>query len=90
MKYLTQRGSKLALQLASEFEVIEVFPTATAKILGFYHKKFKETASILKIKVKNKHELDAYLCCLTGKLFLEGKTEIVGDETGGIIIPKGN
>jgi predicted nuclease with RNAse H fold len=87
MKQLTIRGTKLAEKLLKFFEIIEVFPTATSKILGIYHKNFRETAAILEIKVKNKHELDAYLCCLTGKLYLEGKTVSIGDETGKIIIP---
>lgn len=85
---LTIRGSKLAAQLSKYCQIIEVFPTATAKILGIYHKNYKETATFLHVKVKNKHELDAYICCLTGKMFLEEKTETVGDETGRIIIPK--
>ena len=85
---LTIRGSKLAAQLSKYYHVIEVFPTATVKILGIYHKNYKETTAILDVKVKNKHELDAYICYLTGKMFLEGKTETVGDETGKVIIPK--
>ena len=85
---LTIRGSKLAAQLSKYHHVVEVFPTATLKILGVYHKNYKETAAILDLKVKNKHELDAYICCSTGKMYLEGKTETVGDEIGKIIIPK--
>lgn len=86
---LTLRGSKLATQLSKYCRVIEVFPTATAKILGIYHKNYKETAAILDVKVKTKHELDAYICCLTGKMFIEGKTKNVGNGTGKIVIPKG-
>ena len=37
---------------------------------------------------KNKHELDAYLCCLTAKMYLEEKTVEIGDKKGKIIIPK--
>jgi predicted nuclease with RNAse H fold len=88
MMTLTIRRSKLAVHLSKYSQVIEVFPTATAKILGIYHKNYKKTAAILNVKVKTKHELDAYICCLTGKLFIEGKTENVGDEKGKIIIPK--
>ena len=88
MIQLTIRGSKLAEKLSAYGCVIEVFPTATAKILGFYHKNYKETAAVLNVKVKTKHELDAYICCLTGKLFIEGKTDKVGDDKGRIIIPK--
>jgi len=88
MIQLTIRGSKLAEQLSAYSCVIEVFPTATAKILGIYHKDYKKTAAILNVKVKNKHELDAYICCLTGKLFIEQKTENVGSKKEKIIIPK--
>jgi len=88
MKSLTIRGSKLAAQLTTHCKVIEVFPTATAKILGIYSRNYKETIAKLGIKVNNKHELDAYFCCLTAKMFLEGKTVKIGDETGEIIVPK--
>jgi predicted nuclease with RNAse H fold len=88
MKPLAIRGSKLAVQMKKCCKVIEVFPTATAKILGIYNKDFRITEIKLDIKVKNKHELDAYLCCITAKLFLEGKTVEIGDEEGFIVIPK--
>jgi len=88
MKKLTIRGSKLAEKLIVYYKVIEVFPTATAKILGIYNKNYKETAEKLGIKIKNKHELDAYLCCLTARLFLEKKAVKIGDKEGKIIVPK--
>ena len=88
MKSLTLRGSKLEVQLKTRHKVIEVFPTATAKILEIYNRNYGKTAEKLGIKVKNKHELDAYLCCLTAKMFLEGKTVEIGDEAGKIIVPK--
>lgn len=88
MKSLTIRGSKLATKLVSQFKVIEVFPTATAKILRIYSKNYRKIVSKLEINVKNKHELDAYLCCLTAKMFLEGKTNEIGDEAGKIVVPK--
>ena len=88
MTTLAMRGTKLAAQLSKYYQVIEVFPTATMKILGFYHKNYKDIARFLKINVENKHELDAYICCLTGKMFLEGKTIAVGDHNGEIIVPK--
>jgi len=88
MKCLTIRGSRLASQLLSHFKVIEVFPTATAKILNKYSKNFQETAANFNILVETKHELDAYLCCLTGKMYLEGNTVQIGDDEGKIIVPK--
>lgn len=87
IKSLTLRGSKLVDQLRIHHQVIEVFPTATAKILGIYNKNYKKTAKKLKIKIKNKHELDAYLCCLTAKMNIEGKTVEIGDREGKIIVP---
>ncbi|RLF35197.1 MAG: DUF429 domain-containing protein [Thermoplasmata archaeon] len=88
MKDLVRR----AFRLKEEFErkgytVIEVFPTATSKILGVYDRDYKKVANALGIKVKNKHELDAYLCALTGKFFLKGEAVEVGDEDGKIVIP---
>ena len=88
MKKLTIRGSKLAEKLNVCYKVIEVFPTATAKILGVYNKNYKETAEKLGIKIRKKHELDAYLCCLTARLFLEEKAVKIGDKDGKIIVPK--
>lgn len=87
MKQLTDRGSRLARILEKNFKVIETFPTATAKIMGVYSKNFKKTAEILKVKVNNKHELDAYLCCIVAKMFLEGRATEVGDKEGKIVIP---
>ena len=88
MKKLTIRGSKLSEKLGAYYKVIEVFPTATAKILGVYSKNYKETAEKLGIKIRKKHELDAYLCCLTARLFLEEKAVKIGDKDGKIIVPK--
>lgn len=90
MKSLTLRGSEIAAKLATHYKIIEVFPTATAKILGIYNKNYKETVAKLGIKVKNKHELDAYLCCLTAKMFLEGKTIEIGNSTGKILCQSNN
>lgn len=88
MRCLTIRGSKLAAELSSRYKVIEVFPTATAKILGVYNKDYRETARLLGVDVVNKHELDAYLCCITAKMFIEGETVTVGDDEGRIVVPE--
>lgn len=88
MKRLTQRASTLAEYLDRRYKVIEVFPTATAKILGVYHKDYRKTATCLDVDVENKHEVDAYLCALTAQLFLQGNTFEVGDEEGTIVVPK--
>lgn len=88
LKDLSLRGTALAKTLIKEGkEVIEVFPTATAKILSVWEKDCRKTARKLEIKARNKHELDAYLCALTGKLWVEGKAIAVGDDEGKIVIP---
>lgn len=75
MKPLTIRGSHLASQLKTQHEIIEVFPTATAKILGTYNKNYNKVAAKLDIKVKNKHHLDACLCSLTVEMHLQKKNK---------------
>lgn len=93
MKLLTKRGTKLAQTLEKqEYRIIEVFPTATAKILGFYDKNYTNSLKKLHMEnvLNNKHEYDAYLCSLTARLYDIGKTEEVGDEHGKIIIPNRN
>jgi hypothetical protein len=45
-------------------------------------------AEKLGIKIKNKHELDAYICCLTAKLYLEKKALKIGDKKAKIIVPR--
>ena len=87
MRDLTFRGSHLAAQLTPRYMIIEVFPTATAKILGIYNQDYRKMAETLDVNVNSKHECDAYLCCLTAKLFLAGKTMVVGDEEGTIMVP---
>ncbi|MBS3777730.1 MAG: DUF429 domain-containing protein [Candidatus Thermoplasmatota archaeon] len=91
MTMLTQRGSRLAQRLRiQQYTVIEVFPTGSAKILGFYHTKYKKSVEQLNMHnvFNNKHEYDAYICSLTAKLYHLGKTKQVGDEQGVIVIPK--
>ena len=87
MKLLTIRGTKLSEELSKNYKVIEVFPTATAKILGIYNKNYRKTADLLNISIRNKHEFDAYLCCITAEYYIRGETVAVGDEEGRIIIP---
>ncbi len=89
MKSLTRRGSDLAKKLGKmEIEIIEVFPTATAKILKVYDKNWKKMAEKLGISAMNEHEVDAYLAALTAELHLKGETESIGNEEGTVIVPK--
>ena len=90
MKILAQRGTKVARKFEElGYEVIEVFPTGTAKILGFYEKNYRKSIQHLNMQnvFNNKHEYDAYLCSLTAKLHHHGKTKEVGDEQGTIVVP---
>lgn len=77
-----------------DVEIIEVFPTGTSKVLGFYNKdflikldNFKEKLNINVTKKVSRDEFDAVISALTGYLYLLGLTEKVGDNNGWIIIP---
>ncbi len=87
MMLLAKRAIKLASHL-EDYVVIEVFPTATAKILGFYRKNKMEMLSFFSQfkmdDVKNEHEVDAIIAAYTAILYKEGKTE----EIDGVIIPR--
>lgn len=83
MKQLVKRANKLIKKI--EYDVIEVFPTASAKILGIYDKDWRKMATKIGIEAKNKHELDAYLAAYTAYLYLNGRTEKIGE---GVVVPK--
>jgi hypothetical protein len=90
MKLLTRRATKLAHHLQSNgYKVIEVFPTATAKILGFYEKNYKKSLNKINMEsfFNNKHEYDSYLCSLTAQLYHNGKTTQIGDRNQYIVVP---
>ena len=84
MKELCLRGRNIAKRIP--FPIIEVFPTASAKIIGFYKKDHREMANILNIEVKNEHEMDAYIAALTGMLYLKGKAIEIGKKEK-VVIP---
>jgi len=88
MRKLTERAWELLKKIEKECDarIIEVFPTATAKILGIYSRKWKEMRDILGIEARNKHELDAYLCALTACLYREGRAIEVGKD-GKVVVP---
>jgi len=74
MRILVLRASRLVKVLRERgYKVIEVFSSASEKILG-----------LSKEPRKNKDEYDALLCALTAKVYLEGNYE----DLDGIIIPK--
>jgi len=100
MRKLTQRGIELKKILESKgFRVIEVYPGGAQDVLKIPRKqrgldKLKEGLKMLKItgltKEMNDHELDAVTSAFVGKLFLEKKSEILGDQKIGIVMPKIN
>jgi hypothetical protein len=98
MRYLVERGISLRKKLEGEgHSVIEVFPTATAKILGYYDKDSQTMQkNLLNLKIEGdigqrmlkKDELDAISCALTAFLHSTEKTKGVGGSEGTIIIPR--
>lgn len=98
MRKLTQRGIKLRSILEAEgFTVIEVYPGGAQDVLGIPRKSkgrvlLLEGLKRLGIKGLRRemsdHELDAVTSAFIGKLFLEGKSETLGDPKRGIVMPK--
>lgn len=98
MEILAVRGTELAKELKKrDFSIIEIFATASAKILGLYAKSEREMQkNLLNSRIKgdvekrflSKDELDAIFAAITGYLHIKGSTEIVGDDAGKIVIPK--
>jgi predicted nuclease with RNAse H fold len=98
MRLLTKRGIRLKEILKKKgFLVIEVYPGAAQDIWKIPRKqkgleKLMIGLKSLGIKGLRKDmsddELDAVTCALIGKLFLEGKCEILGSVDDGIVIPK--
>jgi len=97
MRSLTKRGIKLKKILKKKgFRVIEVYPGGAQDIWKIPRKqkgleKLREGLGKLGIKGirkdMNDHELDAVTCALVGKLFLEGKCEVLGTLNDGIVLP---
>lgn len=85
MRTLTERAKRIVNSIESE--IIEVFPTASAKIMEIYDKNWQKMAEKIGISVKNKHELDAYIACYTAYLYLNGMAEKIGGKRK-VVIPK--
>lgn len=77
MKQLTLRGKSLKERLAG-FEVIEVHPRTTMRILG--PREFPEA--------RTEHERDACAAALTAFLYAKGECEELGDNEGVVVIPR--
>jgi len=97
MEKLTLRARKITQQIKrDELHIIEVHPTSTRKALKMPTKNWKEIRSIfiqlglegnLKTRVLTPHEIDAVTAALTGYFHLQGKTELIGNEEGYIVVP---
>ncbi|MFN3527906.1 MAG: DUF429 domain-containing protein [Candidatus Altarchaeaceae archaeon] len=102
MEKLVDRGIKISKilneinkNLNRNSKIIEVYATASGKILGFYDKdRFKEQKKLMKIfkgideRILKKDEIDAIFCAITAYLHYLNKTIEIGDEEGIVIIPK--
>ena len=89
MQELANRGMRLKGTLERKYRVIEVLPTATAKILGFYYKNKKNMLSYFKGKwsveeVKNELEMDAIIAAYTALLYADGKCI----DVDGVVFPR--
>lgn len=96
MSVLAKRGTELAKRLSSSFQIIEVYATASAKILGVYHKdEFRFQKNVMSLDLDgdvntrflSRDELDAILAAITAYLHAEGQTKPVGGGDGVIVIP---
>jgi len=101
MKSLTLRAIRITKKLKEgNLKVIEVHPASTRKALGMPTKNWRHTQEILqqigyKGDIEKRpltpHEIDAVTAALTAHLYLEGKTQQVGEpKEGYIVIPLKN
>ncbi len=101
MENLTLRAIRIVKELTERrFKVIEVHPTSTRKALKIPTKDWEKIQTILlrlglegelKTRVLSPHEIDAATAALTGHLYIQGKTELIGDRKEGyIVVPSGS
>jgi predicted nuclease with RNAse H fold len=97
MRYLTLRANRLRERLERRYRVIEVFPTASAKILGFWDPNPAQRQKALvrmgitgdvEKRMLTKDEVDAIVAAATGHLYLSGKAAEVGGDEGIIVVPR--
>lgn len=96
MEKLTLRAIRIVRELTRRrFKVIEVHPTSTRKALKMPTKDWEKIQTIflrigleddLKTRVLTPHEIDAVTAALTGHLYIQGKTELIGDKKEGYIV----
>lgn len=99
MRALTERGIQLKKKLERKgWRVVEVYPGGAQDVWGIPRARrnregLRKGLARLGLKGLRKgasdHELDAATGALVGRLFLEGKAQVLGDfETGAIIMPR--
>ena len=99
MRKLTERATQLNKLITEKgYRTIEVHPTSTRRALNMPLKDWVKIQTILahmgvggtpKMHTLTPHELDAVTAALTAYLYIQSKTETIGDEEEGyIIIPK--
>lgn len=98
METLAKRGVFVARELKERnIKYIEVFSTASAKILGVYSKQeFQMQKNMMSLnldgdankRLLTKDELDAISAALTAYLHTLGETKTIGDESGIIVVPE--
>lgn len=98
MRKLTERGMRLKALLEGEgFRVAEVFPGGAQDVLGLPRKQHDLNGLREGLRRLDLHgirddathdELDAVTAAYVGWLFLRGEAEVLGDEQGGIVMPK--
>ena len=102
IKVLARRGGRIAAEIrAIGHEPLEVYPFATLKLLGLpwrgkrtqagrrrIYRALRPLVPGLRHPRASEHQLDAVVCALTARLWLEGRTRTVGlAEEGLMIIP---
>jgi len=98
MRSLTTRGIALKKKLVRRgFKVIEMFPGAAQDVWGIARKQEglgKLQRGLKKLGLRgldrklNGDELDAVTGAFVGRLFLEGKAEVLGNfKEGAIVVP---
>ncbi|MCX8146853.1 MAG: DUF429 domain-containing protein [Candidatus Woesearchaeota archaeon] len=95
MEKLTERGIRLKnIMEKYGLRVVEVFPGAFKDMIGIPRKDRKKIVRFLeknRINIKKditNDGLDAVLCALTGKIYLEGEAELIGNKKEGqIVVP---
>jgi predicted nuclease with RNAse H fold len=96
MEKLTLRAIEIAKKIIKEgVDIIEVHPASNCKALNMPTKNWQKIQQIfinmsldgdLKTRTFTPHEIDAASAALTGRLHLQGKTELIGDNKEGYII----